>query len=436
MGRLPGSAFAKRLVGTGKLLPWQDAPLSDAFDDTAAAVIRPEVVPFISYPYEWTFGQLKDAALLTLERPGRRPRAGLDAQGRHRLQRPVPGRPAGAHRPPVVPAAGARLAVGRVPAVLRALPGAAGADVPPGCAHGPDAAGPARRHPARPRGVPAAGSNEAAARDSAPTSTCTPDRSAATRATRASRPRSRSRSSRLTALVESLRGTVAGLKWDPPGYRVGRLCRQGPRELRGRLPGRQGGDRPGHARRRRDVAGTAAGPTGRMCWDLGANTGRFSSIAADLGYRVLSFDIDPAAAERHYRALRTAGRTDTTPLVMDLADPSPGLGWAGTERSSLVERADADVILALALVHHLAIGRNVPLAHGHGPVRGPRTPGHRGVGAARRPDGRHPAGIARGRVHATTPPRGSRPRSAPGSRSGHGRPSRAARGCSTTSSRR
>ena len=98
-----------------------------------------------------------------------------------------------------------------------------------------------------------------------------------------------------------------------------------------------------------------------MCWDLGANTGRFSRIAADLGYRVLSFDIDPAAAERHYRALRTAGRTDTTPLVMDLADPSPGVGWAGTERSSFVERADADVILALALVHHVAIGRNVPL---------------------------------------------------------------------------
>ncbi len=100
---------------------------------------------------------------------------------------------------------------------------------------------------------------------------------------------------------------------------------------------------------------------GACAWDLGANTGRFSRIAADLGYRVLSFDIDPAAAERHYRALRTADRSDTTPLVMDLADPSPGLGWAGAERASLVDRANADVALALALVHHLAIGRNVPL---------------------------------------------------------------------------
>ncbi len=61
------SALAKRLVLGGKLLPWHDAPLADAFDETAAAVIRPDVVPFISYPYEWTFGQLRDAALLTLE---------------------------------------------------------------------------------------------------------------------------------------------------------------------------------------------------------------------------------------------------------------------------------------------------------------------------------------------------------------------------------
>ena len=136
-----------------------------------------------------------------------------------------------------------------------------------------------------------------------------------------------------------------------------------------------------------------------MCWDLGANTGRFSRIAADLGYRVLSFDIDPAAAERHYRSLRTANRTDTTPLVMDLADPSPGLGWAERERSGFLERANADVILALALVHHLAIGRNVPLPMVLD-LFADLAPGrHRGVGAAWRPDGRRPPRVARGRVH-------------------------------------
>ena len=101
---------------------------------------------------------------------------------------------------------------------------------------------------------------------------------------------------------------------------------------------------------------------GARAWDLGANTGRYSRIAADAGKRVLAFDIDAAAAERNYRAIRQRGaRRDILPLVLDLANPSPGIGWAGRERRSLLERANPDVVLALALVHHLAISRNVPL---------------------------------------------------------------------------
>ena len=100
---------------------------------------------------------------------------------------------------------------------------------------------------------------------------------------------------------------------------------------------------------------------GSRLWDLGANTGRYSRIAADAGKRVLAFDIDPAAAERNYRQLRTEGRSDILPLILDVANPSPGIGWAGRERRSLLDRADPDIMLALALVHHLAISRNVPL---------------------------------------------------------------------------
>ena len=100
---------------------------------------------------------------------------------------------------------------------------------------------------------------------------------------------------------------------------------------------------------------------GARVWDLGANTGRFSRIAADAGKRVVALDIDPAAAERHFRAIREAGRSDILPLVVDIANPSPAIGWGGRERRSLLDRANADAILALALVHHLAITRNVPL---------------------------------------------------------------------------
>jgi ribosomal protein L11 methylase PrmA len=100
---------------------------------------------------------------------------------------------------------------------------------------------------------------------------------------------------------------------------------------------------------------------GARAWDLGANTGRYSRIAAEAGKRVLAFDIDPAAAERNYRQIRNEGRGDILPLILDVANPSPGIGWANLERRSLLERADPDVILALALVHHIAISRNVPL---------------------------------------------------------------------------
>ncbi|HET7240641.1 MAG TPA: hypothetical protein VFI77_05760, partial [Gemmatimonadales bacterium] len=67
------------------------------------------------------------------------------------------------------------------------------------------------------------------------------------------------------------------------------------------------------------------------------------------------------AVERNYRAVRAANEQGILPLLTDLANPSPPLGWAHRERRSLEQRGPADALLALALVHHLAIGRNVPL---------------------------------------------------------------------------
>lgn len=96
-------------------------------------------------------------------------------------------------------------------------------------------------------------------------------------------------------------------------------------------------------------------------WDLGANTGHFSRLAAERGIPTVAFDIDPAAVEISYRQMCVQEETYILPLVMDLTNPSTAQGWASMERESLIGRGPADCVMALALIHHLAIANNVPL---------------------------------------------------------------------------
>ncbi|HEY7132279.1 MAG TPA: hypothetical protein VH440_08495, partial [Candidatus Limnocylindrales bacterium] len=147
------------------------------------------------------------------------------------------------------------------------------------------------------------------------------------------------------ALIDNLRRTVAALDWEPAGTPWADY------------------DRDGEAATAKDaiVRELLVAAGGEVVWDLGANVGRHSAIGAELGRRVVALDADPAAVERHYRALRDRGETRILPLLVDLANPTPATGWALTERRSLLARADADVVLALALIHHLAIGDNIPL---------------------------------------------------------------------------
>jgi len=96
--------------------------------------------------------------------------------------------------------------------------------------------------------------------------------------------------------------------------------------------------------------------------DLGSNTGEFSRIAAKYATLVVSQDIDPVAVEKNYLHLKQEGSaTNVLPLLQDLGAPAPAIGWANAERDSLIKRAKCDLVMALALVHHLAIGNNVPL---------------------------------------------------------------------------
>ena len=97
-------------------------------------------------------------------------------------------------------------------------------------------------------------------------------------------------------------------------------------------------------------------------WDMGANTGVFSRLACDRGAHTVAFDIDPAAVEQHYLQCRRNDSNNLLPLIIDLTNPSPGIGWQNRERDSLRDRSPVDAVLALALIHHLAISNNLPLA--------------------------------------------------------------------------
>lgn len=96
-------------------------------------------------------------------------------------------------------------------------------------------------------------------------------------------------------------------------------------------------------------------------WDLGANTGRFSRLASSRGIPTVAFDLDPDCVEANYRQVKAHEETHLLPLLMDLFNPSPASGWVNQERVSILQRARPGMVLALALVHHLAIAGNLPL---------------------------------------------------------------------------
>lgn len=111
----------------------------------------------------------------------------------------------------------------------------------------------------------------------------------------------------------------------------------------------------------RFVRRVAAERPWRSVWDLGSNTGAYSRIAAEHAETVVALDADPLAVDRLYRRLREEGPDNVLPLVVNLTDPSPALGWRHRERQALGERPRPELILCLALIHHLVLTANVPL---------------------------------------------------------------------------
>lgn len=98
-------------------------------------------------------------------------------------------------------------------------------------------------------------------------------------------------------------------------------------------------------------------------WDLGGNTGEFSRLASDKGIPTVCFDIDPVAVDLNYLHVKAKDEQFLLPLLLDLTNPSPAIGWENEERASFIGRGPVDMIFALALIHHMAISNNVPLSN-------------------------------------------------------------------------
>jgi SAM-dependent methyltransferase len=115
-------------------------------------------------------------------------------------------------------------------------------------------------------------------------------------------------------------------------------------------------------RKARFVADAVAEARPRLVWDLGCNDGRHSRIAAQTAEHVVAMDADSLVVDRLYRALADEKESRILPLTVDVTDPSPALGWRGQERRPLLDRGRPDLTLALALIHHVSISGNVPVA--------------------------------------------------------------------------
>jgi hypothetical protein len=115
-----------------------------------------------------------------------------------------------------------------------------------------------------------------------------------------------------------------------------------------------------HVRKEGFIREAVTSSKASVVWDIGCNTGQFSRIAASLCEQVVSTDIDHVAVERLF--LNKDTPDNILPLVQNVADPSPNWGWRNSERTDLQSRSKPDLVLCLALIHHVVITANIPLA--------------------------------------------------------------------------
>lgn len=351
LARLESSGLYAELVGRGLLLPYEDVAIHPALPNQAARILRPEQLPFVSYPYEWCFGELKDAALATLEIQLAALARGMTLKDASAFNIQFPhgrptlvdtlsfetyeaGQPWVAYRQFCEHFLAPLLMVRHVDPGLIRLPELTADGIPLQTT--------SRLLPWTTRLRPSlvlhvhlhALSVHRFGRRSVPKAVAGRGLSEAG----------------MSNLIESLRRTVEQLEWSPGGTQWADYENE------------HGYSDEAFASKRCVVERELRRIAPRTVCDLGANTGTFSRMATEGGAAyVVSVDQDPAAVERNYRRMKERHEDRLLPLCIDARNPSPNLGWAGCERESFTARAQSDLLIALAIVHHLAIGANVPL---------------------------------------------------------------------------
>jgi len=350
--QLVDSGLYEALVAEGLLIAHEEVALDRAHSADAVVVLAPDIVPFISYPYEWCAAQLRDAALLTL----RIQEIALD------------------HGMTLKDASAYNVQFrGAAPVFVDTLSFEPYVDGKPWVAYGQFC-----RHFLAPLALmhyvePAMGGLLRSHLDGVPLLL----------ASRALPWRTRFKPGlmmhlHLQARLEKGRTAEGGADAEQSA-KASTLSLQGLRgildSLRGAVTGMGSqtvattwADYYDHTNYSDSSAQSKAEEVRRFLsqakpatvWDLGANTGVYSALAAEVGAHCVAFDVDHGAISTLYAREKADGK-GILPLLLDLSNPSPDLGWAHGERDSLLRRGPVDCVMALALVHHLCIGNNVPL---------------------------------------------------------------------------
>ena len=348
--RLMDSGLYDRLVKASLLIPHVETDQLPVESGAAFKVIQPERVPFISYPYEWSFSQLKDAALATLSIQKRALKLDMSlkdasayniqfVRGKATLIDTLSfeiykeGEPWAAYRQFcqhfLAPLALMSCCDVRLNQLLRVYIDGVPLDLA------------SRLLPAKTKlkfGLLSHIHLHAGAQKRYADQAVAPRKGSLRMSQQA-----------MIGLIESLEGTVRKLSWKPAGTEWGTYYEA------------TNYSDSAFEHKKQLVREWTAEQKPELIWDLGGNTGVFSREAAAFGAFTVSFDIDPAAVEQNYQVVKKNKEQNILPLVLDLTNPSPAIGWDNQERDSFSSRGPVDMALALAVIHHLAISNNLPL---------------------------------------------------------------------------